>query len=156
MRLYPNEDFNKDKIELKETLKGVNFRETFCTAEFRAFACFLIKVTIPTYMEYLAFEVITIFCGIIGNTDLISGWVAFGSICGLNFFLGMGFANAIRTFVGIEIGRGNLKIAKKFASWGLICNIVCMYIPGICLIVFSRDISYFFTDVESSAIIIDR
>lgn len=62
----------------------------------------------------------------------------------------MGFSQAVRTYVGIQIGKKRHKTAKKFAEWGVIINVIIMYVPAVFFLLFSRQISEFFTDIEST------
>jgi len=92
--------------------------------------------------------------GIYGDADIISAWVSTQTIMACIYMLGVGFASAIRTFVGIEIGRKRIQNAKKFAEWGILLNFLTMAIICINISIFSDSIARFFTNIESTKSVI--
>ena len=62
----------------------------------------------------------TILSGIYGNIDILNSWFIAFNMMAICYLLGMGFADSMRTFVGIKIGKKDYKLAKKFAQWGII------------------------------------
>lgn len=111
------------KWGMKESFRdGETFRQMYLNRGFWNFIKFWAKNTAPGFAEYVGYELMTIFCGIYGDQDVVSGWVACQSIMGVVYLLGIGFADTSRVFVGYQIGKKNFKFAKILAGWGLILN----------------------------------
>lgn len=87
------------------------------TKKFVEFVCFWMKNTLPVYMEYIGYEIMTILSGIYGDTDLVNAWLTLQSLVAVFYMLGVGFADTGRTFVGIQIGKKEFGFAKKLANW---------------------------------------
>jgi Na+-driven multidrug efflux pump len=60
----------------------------------------------------------------------------------------MGFADTNRTFVSRKFEK-EYGLARKFAMWGIAVNFLAYGVLSALLIVFYRQIKYFFKDVES-------
>lgn len=85
-----------------------------------------------------------------GDSYIVAAWVSVQSIIVLNFHMGIGFSNAIRTYVGIKIGLGDMKTAKRFAVMSLII-LFCIYLPiYIFIIVFADKVAYLFTNIPET------
>lgn len=110
---------------MKESFKKEEtFAEIYLSKGFWEFSKFFLKNTAPGYGEYLGYEAITIMIGIIGDEEVLTAWVSFQSIVACVYLLGMGFADITRSFVGFQIGKRNLKFAKKLGVWSIIMNIL--------------------------------
>jgi Na+-driven multidrug efflux pump len=61
----------------------------------------------------------------------------------------MGFADTNRSFVSTKVAEKEYGLARKFAMWGIAVNFLAIGVLSALLIVFHRQMTYFFTDVES-------
>ena len=117
----------RDKTDATENFKSniveysnpPSFVELFICRDFVDHCWFLLKSTSCGYAEYLGYEMTTLFVGLSGNIDIINGWFIIKTIMALYYCMGIGFANAIRTFVGIKIGQRQLDTAKILAERGI-------------------------------------
>ena len=129
-----------------EYAKTPGFREVYLSREFAEFAWFLVKNSICQYIEYFGYETTTFLCGLYGNINIINGWFVVKIWMAVAFFLGCGFSNSIRTYVGIKIGKKHFAAAKKIAERGIYQNILVLLPIFWAIALLSPYISEIFSD----------
>ena len=92
---------------------------------------------------------LTLLCGCYGNIEVTSSWVIVQSIMLFTYGIGFGFASTTRNYVGQALGRGEKTIAKKIAGHCLIYTLIVGLLWSTFLIVFSKQITYLFTQGET-------
>jgi Na+-driven multidrug efflux pump len=58
----------------------------------------------------------------------------------------MGFADTNRSFVGTNVVEKEYGLARKFAMWGIAVNFLAVGVLSALLIVYHRQMTYFFGD----------
>ena len=102
-----------------EYAKTPGFSELYLCREFGEFSWFLVRNSACGYIEYFGFEMTTVLTGLYGDINIINAWFVVKCFMSIAFFLGNGFANSIRTFVGIKIGKKQFESAKKIGERGI-------------------------------------
>ena len=93
-------------------------------------------VVMQGFLWALADNVLTSYVGHMGP-DVVAGKALIGLVLGMFTAVSMGFREAVNVLIGNDLGRGNLKLAKRKGSWvfrtsiavGLV-NGVLMYMVG--------------------------
>ncbi len=69
------------------------------------------------YGEYLGWEMTTILAGAYGSFQILSAWVSIQSVILMCYFVGVGFWNTMRTYVGMKLGQKKFQEARQIAVW---------------------------------------
>jgi len=102
---------------------------------------FFVKCVPAAYGEYFGWEMLTFICGFYKDINVTSSWVSCQSVMMLSAGVGFGFSTMTRNFVGEALGQGKHKLAKKFAGWSILNNLVAGILWSILLVFLSGNIA---------------
>jgi len=110
-----------------------------------------LKIGIPNMLmlccEWWIFEILTIFSGLLGVTQLATE-VVIVNIITFIFMIPLGISYAASALTGNYLGEGKIDLAKKFASMTVIFDILITSVIVVCLGVFNDSIARIFTNEE--------
>ena len=92
----------------------------------------------------------TILAGAYGGVQILSAWVSIQSVMLTCYFLGVGFGNTMRTYVGIKIGQKKFQEARQIAAWAV--GITFFFMVPFCLAMglLNEHVALFFTRDEET------
>ena len=105
--------------------------------------------------EWWAFEVIAIFAGVLGVTEL-SAQVVIVNIMGLVFMIPLGIQYAASSLVGNQVGKGCKEQAQRYAIVCVVFGISAVSLLMVSFFLVPRSIATIFTKDEATiAIVVD-
>lgn len=128
-----------------EELKGMWISHSVASfAHWKIYLSIGVPNAIMQCLEWWAFEIFAIFCGIIG-TEYLAAQVNIIQIVSFIFFFSLGISFAVSSFVGNNLGAGKIELAKKYGIAGVVFNVLVTIILLIILLLFAEEISMIFT-----------
>ena len=110
-----------------------------------------LKIGIPNMLmlccEWWIFEILTIFSGLLGVTQLATEVVIVNCITFI-FMIPLGISYAASALTGNYLGEGKIDLAKKFASMTVIFDIIITSVVVLLLGIFQESIARIFTNEE--------
>ena len=97
------------------------------------------------YAEYMGIEQNTFFIGLTKNNASFTAWVCYSNYYSTIWSIGFGFANTIRTVVGLELGKKEINKAKTLSFMGLIYTFAYAFTLCFLLNFFRHEITSFYT-----------
>jgi MATE family multidrug resistance protein len=94
--------------------------------------------------EWWAFELLTLFTGLIGVNELAAEVVIINMVAFI-FMLPLGISYSASALTGNYLGEGKIDLAKRFASLTVLFDMVLTTIIVILMAVFSQELSELFT-----------
>ena len=96
---------------------------------------------IGNYIGYLACEIITIMVGLTKDIPLMAAWTSNFLILVINWMIGSGFSQVMRTDASIKIGENKPFLAKKYFEIGIVLGLGYAAASGIFVLCFYESIA---------------
>jgi MATE family multidrug resistance protein len=94
--------------------------------------------------EWWAFELLTLFTGLIGVNELAAEVVIINMVTFI-FMLPLGISYSASALTGNYLGEGKIDLAKRFASLTILFDMVCTTIIVILMGIYTQELSELFT-----------